>query len=72
MELGDCHAFLLGAVAMTDGDRVVLQSLVIHRDTERRSNQVLARVTLANGSRVFVDDVEIVLEELYDLLPFFG
>jgi hypothetical protein len=72
MELGDRHALLLGAVAVTDGDGIVFQSLVIYRDTERSSNQVLARVTLANGSRVFVDDVEIVLEEFHDLLPFFG
>ena len=48
MELGDRHALLLGAVAMTDGDGIILQSLVIYCDTERRSDQVLARVALAD------------------------
>ena len=38
MELGDRHALLLGAVTVTDGDGIVFQGLVIHRDTERSSD----------------------------------
>ena len=50
MQFGDGDALLLGAVAVTDGDGIVFQGLVIHGDTERGTNQILARVTLADGA----------------------
>ena len=71
MQFGDGDALLLGAITVTDGDGVVFQGLVIHGDTEWSSDQILTGVALANRSRIFVDDVEVVLEQLHDFLPFF-
>ena len=48
MQFGDGDALLLGAVAVTDGDGIVFQSLVIHGDTERSSDQILTGVSLAD------------------------
>ena len=62
MQFGDGYAFLLGAVAMADGDGIVFQGLVIYRNTEGCADQILTGVPFTNGSRVFVDDVEIVFE----------
>ena len=48
MQFRDGYALLLRAIAVTDGDCIVFQGLVIHRNTEGSSNQVLACISLSD------------------------
>src|SRR5579885_3450154 len=58
----DGDAPLLRAVALADGDRVVLGRLPVDGDAEGRARLVLATVAAADGPLVIVEDVEIGLQ----------
>ncbi len=53
------YPLLFGGIAVANGYRIVFKRLVVNSDTERRTNQVLAGITLANGCAVVVHYVEI-------------
>ena len=48
MQLVDRDALLLHRVAETDGDAIINQRVVIDCDTVRRTDGILATITLAN------------------------
>src|SRR5713101_639499 len=62
----DRQAHLLRRVAITQRDCVVLHSLVIHGDAERRAGLVLAAVAPADRTRLIVKNGESLLEEITD------
>ena len=72
LQLRNRHAHLFGGVAVADGHGVVFQRLVVHGDAERRADEVLAGVALADAVAFFVKHVEIVLQQVLNLAGFFG
>src|ERR1044072_278479 len=61
-ELVDRDPLLGHAVALADGDRVVLQRVEVDGDAERRADLVLPAVAAADGARVVEVDVPVVAQ----------
>ena len=62
VEVGDCHASLLHAVAMAQSDGVVLKRLMIDGDAEGGANGVLTAVAFSDGVFFVVAGGEVKFE----------
>src|SRR5687767_3120079 len=68
LQIRDFNAFLFPGIAVAHCYRLVLQRLMVHRHTERRSNLILSRIELADATRIVIDSTQRRLQRLLDRL----
>ena len=72
MQIVDCHAALLHAVAVANGNSSVFEALVVYGDAERRTDGILTAVAFADAVLFVILDVEVEFEHVDDFAGLLG
>ena len=72
MEVGDIDTGLLHGIALTQGDGVVLEGLMVDSDTERGADGILTAVALADRVFLLVVGGKVELEFIDNLTGLLG
>ena len=72
MKLIDAYALLLHRVTETDRYAIILQGVMVYRNTIRGTDRILTAITLTNRILLVVLATEVETQHIYNLLSFLG